>query len=162
MERWRAFERTVVVAIVVISLAAGPIVPVVDVISRDPSTLGDGTATASVTSLPTDGFRIDDGRFGTSVRYLRIPDAVVTVGAVRGHPRIVYRVEVPTLDVDRSATRVVGPDALGPLRLDGVDRAFERNAITDDSYRGTVSVRVQSFEVNDVIYRRNVTVEVDS
>jgi hypothetical protein len=123
--------------------------------------VGDGTADVSVVSLSSDRLRIDDGRFGTGVQYLRIPDVRVRVGAVDGDPRIVYRVEVPALDVDEAATKSLTTRDGQTVTVRGVDQAFAPDEITADRYDARVTVRVQSFDVDETVVSANETVAVD-
>jgi hypothetical protein len=144
----------------VVLLVSSPLVGVVDLTpeARGSGGLGDGTASASVTTLDTDRFRIDRGRFGTGVAYLRLPPVTVTADSVTGQPRLVYRVEVPALEFERTETRLLRET--GRVRIGMSARALTRERVNQQSYRATVTVRVQSFEVDRTIYRRNLTVPV--
>lgn len=130
-------------------------------VGANSAAVGDGTATVSVAALPSDRLRIDDGRFGTGVLYLRIPDVRVGVDGVDGEPRLVYRVEVPALDVDEAATASLAGRDGETVALRGVDQAFDPDEITADRYDARVTVRVQSFEVDETVDSVNETVEVD-
>jgi len=150
-----------VVGLVVGTLVlTGPVVGVVDVATRNPTTVGDGGADATVERLDTDGLVIDQGRFGAGVLYLRIPEATVSVDAVEGRPRIVYQVRVPSLGVDAVETKLLTAGDTGTVRLDPRARGLDPAAVDDDRYVATVDVRVQSFEGDETIYRANETVEV--
>lgn len=161
MAHWRILEWCVVGVIILTMVASGGIGGDGGAAASDPIALGDGTATASIESLPTDQFRFDDGRFGTGVTYLRVPDVRVHVAEVRGAPRLVYRVRVPALGVDDSATKLLGHDGRRTVRIHGVDRGFDPESISQDRYTAIVSVRVQSFETDTTILSVNESVEVE-
>lgn len=147
------------VGVVAVTLAlSGPAVSAVSFGPSPGGELDDGNATVASASL--DGTAaLTDGRFGTGVAYLRVPDATVRLSAVTGNPRLVYRVSVPGLGVDAAATTGLGP-ASRRARVRVPDRAFEPATVDRDRYRGTLSVHVQSFAVYRTVLRRNVTVEV--
>ncbi|MFB6308627.1 MAG: hypothetical protein ABEH35_04785 [Haloarculaceae archaeon] len=161
MDAVRTVEWLAVGLICLLLLASGPLVGG-GVPERVPSEVGDGNATVTVESFPADQFRIDRGRFGTNVSYLRIPDIHLFVASVRGTPRLVYRIELPALGVDRVATDILTSRARGDRRLTAQDRAIPYRDLDNETYRATVTVRVQSFDVNYDLVRRNVTVEVET
>lgn len=149
----------VAVAIVLfVLLASGPVAGGFVQPSGIPTSVDDGTATVESVAVPTDELHVSDGRFGTAVSYLRVPDARVRLAAVSDHPRLVYRVEVPALDVDLTATRIVAERGTHDLHLR--DHALEPDRVSNSSYEATVTVRVQSFAVDRTAYERNVTLEV--
>jgi hypothetical protein len=98
------------------------------------------------------------GRFGTDVVYLRVPPATVEVASVTGRPRLVYVARVPELGFERLATTQLDPNTRGEqvVRMDA--RALSYDQVGNESYRVELLLRVQSFEVNEVVARRNVTV----
>jgi len=153
-------RRVTVGLILAVLLVSSPTVGLVDLTpeSRSPDFVGDGTATVANTTIPTDSVRMTHGRFGTDVVYLRFPPATVDVGSVTGRPRLVYVAAVPELDFRRSATTGLEPDTRGPTTVRMDARAFTYERVGGNTYRVLLSVRVQSFETDDVVYRRNVTV----
>lgn len=159
MEFVGRLELGVVAFLAVTLVLTGPF-GVVDATARNPTTVGDGQANATVERLDTDEIVIDSGRFGTEVRYLRIPDATVTVSDTVGQPRLVYRVVVPALEVDSVTTQVLQNGQSGQLRLGMRDRGLDPAAVSEDQYRATVTVRVQSFEGDRTFFERNESVEV--
>jgi len=159
MESVGRLELGVVAVLAVTLVLTGPF-GVVDATTRNPTTVGDGQANATVERLDTDEMVIDSGRFGTQVSYLRLPDATVSVSDTVGQPRLVYRVVVPALGVDSVATEVLSAGQSGTLRLELRDRGLDPAAVTEDQYRATVTVRVQSFERDRTVFETNETVEV--
>ncbi len=157
MSNWRTLEACVV-AVVVLALVTSGVGG--GVAGHSPPSLGDGTATLTVDSLPTDRLHVDEGRFGTDVRYLRVPDVTLRVDAVSGTPRLVYRVDVPALDVSQTTTKLLTGTAPRTLTVRGTDRALAPGTVTDDRYTATVSIRVQSFTGDRTVLSTNETVEV--
>lgn len=157
MANWRTLELCAVGVVALVLVTSGALGGVGEL---EPSALDDGTATVAVETLPTERLHIDDGRFGTDVRYLRIPDASVRVSDVRGTPRVVYRVEIPALDVDQASSTLLTDDADRAVRIPGTHRAFESGEVREDRYAATVSIRIQSFSVDRTVVTVNETVEV--
>jgi len=138
-------------------VATGPLVGV-GAFEPRATTIGDGTASVESVRLDTTHLRVTDGRFGTAVPYLRVPDASVTVDSVTGRPRLLYQLSVPRLDVSTTVERVFWTD--GTYRLAPGDRALDPSAVGRESYNGTVRITVQSFEATETVYAENVTVAV--
>ena len=159
MESVARLEFAVVAVLAVTLVLTGPF-GVVDATAGNPTTVGDGGANATVERLATDEMVIDQGRFGTDVRYLRLPDATVDVSNTVGQPRIVYRVVVPALEVDTVSTQVISAGQSGTVHLGMRDQGLAPAAVTEDQYRATVAVRVQSFEQDRTVFETNKTVEV--
>lgn len=146
------------VLVVAVLLASGPVAGGLVQPSGLPTTVDDGDATVANVDVASDDIHVSDGRFGTAVSYVRVPDAHVELASVVDHPRIVYRVEVPTLDADLTATRIVGDR--GDHVLHVRDYGLDPTQVTESKYDATLTVRVQSFAVDRTVYERNVTVEV--
>ncbi|NLV08525.1 hypothetical protein ACAH01_03520 [Halomicrobium sp. HM KBTZ05] len=152
-------ERLAVAVVAVTLLLTGPF-GVVDATARNPTTVGDGRANATVERLDTSGLLVEGGRFGTGVDYLRIPDATVAVSDIEGRPRLVYRVSVPELGVDRTTTKLLSGGQSGTVRLGMRDRGLDPDSVTEQRYRATITVRVQSFEYDQTVFETDETVEV--
>lgn len=153
---WASGLAVAVVAVVL--LASGPLASGFLQPSGGPTSLGEGDATVADVTVPTEDLVITSGRFGTNVAYLRVPDARIDLSAVTDRPRLVYRIQVPALDADISATDIVTDR--GTYRLHIRDHALESGTVSAGSYDATVTVRVQSFTADRTVYRQNVTVEV--
>lgn len=151
-----SFEWFVVGFILFVLLLSGP-VGGVD-FTGEPTTLGSGNATVTVVEPSTDRLTVSEGRFGTNVTYVRIPDAVLNVEQFRGQPKVVYLVTVPELDVDRQSRRYI--ESTGRLRLPVEDRALLTRP-ESGSYQGRLVVRVQGFGYDRVVYNRSVEVMVE-
>lgn len=161
MDSVRRLQLATIGVMLVVLVVSGPLVGAVDLTPESRSgTVGDGTATVEVVDDPAADLRVNEGRFGTGVYYLRIPPAVVDVSAVEGRPRVVYTVTVPALDFQRSESQILHAGTDGRRTISMAPRAFAPETVTNESYRAEVLVRVQSFETDRVVYRRNVTVPV--
>lgn len=160
MANWRTIEWGVVGILVLALVASSGGIGGGTVDGQPSAEVGDGSATAAVESLPAERLRIDDGRFGTGVVYLRVPDVRVSVDDVQERPRLVYRIRIPELDVDDAATRSLAGSEGRTVTVRGVDRAFDPQQVGADQYEAIVTVRIQSFEVDETIVSVNETVEV--
>lgn len=153
----RDLPRAVGVAILAVLVVSGPVTGI-DVTSNRATEFEEGTATVDSVSVPAEKLRVTPGRFGTQVAYLRVPAATVDIAAVSERPRLVYLVELPSLDVSLVTTAVV--TEAGTYRLAPSDRGLGRKRLNTGPYRARLRLRVQSFEMDRVVYDRNVTVEV--
>ncbi|GCF14130.1 hypothetical protein Harman_20650 [Haloarcula mannanilytica] len=150
----------VAVVIVVTLLVTGPLLGV-DAVETQPTIIGDGTASVSSVDVASSEIRITDGRFGADAAYLRVPDASVTVDAVSGRPRLLYQVDVPALDVSLEDEQVLSAGQTGTYRLAPGDKGLALSLPEQDTYHGSVRIRVQSFETDETIVTENVTVQVE-
>jgi hypothetical protein len=123
--------------------------------SRDRASLGDGTASVTVVEPTGDDVRVTDGRFGTNVSYVRIPDLVVDVESVDGRPRVFYQVTVPELGIRKQNDAIVR--STGRMRVSISDRAVPPGAEIGGSTARFV-VRVQSYTGGTVVMNRTVGV----
>jgi len=156
----RQVQLAVVGLVLFVLVLSSPVLGAVDLTPETRDRLGDGRAEATLVSDPAADLFIDRGRFGTRVFYLRVPTAVVDVESVTGRPRVVYRVAVPGLDFERTATaRVTDP---GRVRVPVDARAVPLAAVANDTYRAEITVRVQSFEIDRVVAQRTATIPVEN
>ncbi len=144
--------RLVVGGILAMLVLTGPL-GIVDV-TGERVALDDGTATLSVDQPDSEAIRITDGRFGTNVSYVRIPDLLVTVEELQGQPRVLYIVKVPALGISADNRRLV--ESEGRLRVPLRDRAVTGEV--SGTYEGRVIVRVQSFSGMRTISNRTIEV----
>jgi hypothetical protein len=161
MESVRRIRLFTVAVLTLVLVVSGPLVGAVDFTppARNETVLGDGTATVTMDSDPADGLRLEQGRFGTGVVYLRTPPAVVDVTDAQGRSRVVYVVEVPSLSYRDSVSERLTTGATGRHRLDLRDRAFAEEARLEGTHEATLTVRVQSFAMDEVVYRHNTTID---
>jgi len=151
------------VAVVLASVVTGPAIGLVDVTpAPDARLVGDGTATVSAVELDTESFRFERGRFGSGVDYLRVPDPTVQFASVSGRPRVVYRVSVPAVGVERLQTRLLSSGDRH-ARVSMSDRAFPRCgcdlAIGNEPHLVIVEIRIQSFDVDKTVYSTTLVLD---
>lgn len=161
MARWRRLEWWVVGVICLTAVAAGVTGGLGAGAVGAPTQVGDGTANVTVTSLPSERIHLDRGRFGTNVTYLRVPDARVRVTDVRGTSRLLYRVQLPALDIDAVSRTYITTGDDGAHTLRGPTQGIEFRSVPEPRYDATVTIRVQSFEIDKTVVRVNATVEVE-
>jgi hypothetical protein len=161
MDSARVVPSVVAGVVVLVLVLSGPAVGVLDLSQRtEANALGDGTADIANVTTADSGFRLDAGRFGTNVTYLRIPSVTVDFASTTGRFRLVYRVESPDLGFDRVGTKQVSKQNVDRVSVGMRDRAFRRDRATGQ-YRVQVTVRVQSFAVDETVAQWNATVGGD-
>lgn len=158
MDSTRAVSWGVALAILCGLALTGPAIGLVDV-TEEPASLGSGNATVTDVAL-VDGPTIEPGRFGTNRTYLRGPTAGVTVGSVTDNPRLVLRVQAPSLSVDAATTRILERGTRGRVSLSLPDRPIDPRALEDGRLAVRTTVRVQSFATDRVVLAENRTLEV--
>ncbi|MFB6164990.1 MAG: hypothetical protein ABEJ31_07510 [Haloarculaceae archaeon] len=160
METVRRVQLATVAVLLFVVLVSGPLVGAVDLTPPSHSdTVGDGSANVTVVSDPASTVHVDEGQFGTDVYYLRIPPAVLDVSHVEGRPRIVYVTRVPALGFQRTTSRVLHAGDRGRVAVRPAPRAFAHDRLAANrTYRVELIVRVQSFEMDRVLYHRNASV----
>ena len=145
--------RVAVGAILVILLLSGP-GSSID-FTDDSASLGDGNASVTVLEPGGEPLRVTDGRFGTNVSYVRIPDLVGHVTTVEGSPRVFYQVSVPAFGIEKQNSKVV--QSPGRIRVPISDRALT-GSVNTEGVTASVVVRVQSFTGGRVVLNRTVEV----
>jgi len=148
--------RTVVAVILVVLLLSGP-GSGLD-FTGERASLGKGDATVRVVEPGNEAIPVTDGRFGTDVAYVRLPDLVVDVSAVEGNPRVFYQVTVPSLGVRKQNDKII--QSPGRLRVPIYDRALPKGT-TIEGAEARLIVRVQSFSGGKVVLNRTVEVTRD-
>lgn len=136
-------------------LLAGPLGGI-DFTGEPPEEFRDGNATVTVEEPTTDRLEVTDGRFGTPVVYLRIPDLVANVEHVEQRPRLVYEVSVPAFAFEHRETRTL--TSTGQVTVPMRDRGFEQ--VPEGTHEGRIVVRVQSTDGDWTIVDRPVEVVV--
>lgn len=150
---YASIPQLVVAVVLVGMLLSGP-VGGVELVSDRPS-LGDGTASVTVVEPTEEPIRVTEGRFGTNVSYARIPDLVLDVTSTAGHPRVLYQVTIPELNIRKQNDKIV--QSSGRLRVPISDHVVPRGATLDGATARLV-VRVQSYSGGQVVMNRTVEV----
>jgi len=151
-------QLAVVGVVLFVLVLSSPLLGAVDLTPPSDDRVGDGTANVTLASDPAGDLRIDRGRFGTRVFYLRPPAVTADVRAVTGRPRLVYLVRVPNLSFERTATTVVDSPGRHTLRMR--PRAYALSTVNRRRYRADVVVRVQGLGTDRVVARRSVSITV--
>lgn len=141
-------------------VAAGPLVGA-DVGNADGPRLEAGNATIAVDQPGSAPITVDRGRFGTDVRYVRLPPLAATVTGRTGSPRVLYRVRIPALGVDRSGRRLLAEAGTGSrIRISLADRALPPDRLDADRYAARIVIRVQSLSTDWTVRNESVPVVV--
>ncbi len=148
-------ERLTVGLILATLVVTGPVG--VDVVASGEERLGEGTASVTIVQPTAEEIRVTQGRFGSGVWYVRLPDLVVDVDGVEGRPRVQYAIAVPALGVDTTETELL--TAPGRVRVPVDDRALADRP-ENATYRGSVRVRVQSLTAEKTVLNRTMQVTV--
>ena len=167
MREWLSFEpdrtsiaQLVLVGTVVVALVlSGSLVPGVSLTQSGPDSLDEGNVTVSNVAVDVESVVITPGRFGTNVSYVRVPDAEITVQRTQGQPRVVYQLAIPELGIDHSEPKLLTKTGRTTVRIDPM--AIQPAQLSKDSYEGQVTVRVQSYTVDRVVYNASISVEVE-
>lgn len=155
--------RSVVVAaalvIVLATVAVGPLFGG-GVDRTDDRPIGEGTAAVTVVSVP-DNPRFVRGRFGADALYLRLDDATVDVSGVEGRPVVYYELRIPELGYSLATGSVLSTDTTGRLALTHEGDTFTKGRIHGVAYDGTVRIWTRTTDGIEVLYERDVRVEVN-
>ena len=152
--RWSdSWTEWVVVAVVIGTLLLSGPAGGIDFGAERPS-LDEGTATVQVVSPGGEPISITDGRFGTGVAYVRMPDLVVNVSDLEGTPRLSYTVTIPELDIEKRTDRLVGSP--GRISVPLSDRAIPDSEVADTEAR--IEVLLQSYSGQTTVVNRTVEV----
>ncbi|WP_302081719.1 hypothetical protein [Salinibaculum rarum] len=145
----------IAVAVILVGMLLSGPVGGVDLVPERPS-LDEGTASVTVIEPTADSIRVTEGRFGTNVSYVRIPDLVIDVTSVEGQPRVLYQVTVPDLNIRKQNDKLVQSN--GRLRVPISDHAVVKEGALD-GVRARLVVRVQSYSGETVVMNRTVAVQ---
>lgn len=146
-------------AIVVLSVVSGPLIPGIDLSRSPPPDESIGTGTASVTVLDSPAqLTLERGSFGAGTFHLAGEESIVDVTGVEGNPYLEYRLRIPALDIvhirGKSLYGVSGNDT---LEFDAYEVRPDR--IGKETYRGVLAIHLQSDDYA-VLHRSNVTIRV--
>jgi hypothetical protein len=162
MDSGRAALAWALGVIFLLSLATGPQVGVLDVPAQQTfggGGLGEGNA--SITAVEFDGrVRFEAGAYGTDVYHLRASSISLRVADVTERPMLLYKLTVPELGYSRQTNVVLDRSRRGPMTVDLAPDTFDRGAIDQETYRGTVRLVVRGAGPDRTVFERNVTIEV--
>ena len=144
----------IAVAVILVGMLLSGPVSGVELVSDRPS-LDDGTASVTVVEPTAETIQVTEGRFGTNVSYVRIPDLVLDVTSVNGQPRVLYQVTIPELNIRMQNDKLV--QSTGRLRVPVSDHTVSKGKPLAGAEARLV-VRVQSYSGGQVVMNRTVEV----
>jgi len=125
----------------------------------DSAALGNGTATVSVVSTPTE-LTIEPGRQGGGTYYLRVPDATVNITEREGNPLLTYKIDIDELGKSRSSVHGVADLGTGQKRLSIERLSLYERELGEDRYTATVSLVLRENGEKRILYNESMPVEV--
>jgi hypothetical protein len=166
MDAATALPALAVLVVAVVSVVSGPVGPV-DLTTAsecsDDVFVGDGNATVTAESVP-DEATLSKSAFGAAVWRLQVPPTRVGVADVQGRPTVSFRIHLHELGRTVGTTTVLSRCTTGTVELSLPRSTFEPDAVTEERYRGTVTVvyrgTADGASVERRLVRRNVTVTV--
>lgn len=145
-------------------ILSGPLVPVVDLTAPkadSPDDSGVGNATITVVEPPASDFRIAPARFGAGT-YLYSQPVTVQVASVTGHPTLTYEIRIPGLGFNVVTLAFLSEDEAGRnLDLSIARSSIRPEQVTEPSYPAELELRLRSGNQSRVVWRQNVTVNVE-
>jgi len=144
-------------------LASGPLVQAVDFTTQpaDITKVDSAEASISIISPPAENFRIAPGRFG-SEPYLYAPPISASIDEVRGDPILVYEVAVRGLGYNFAELLFLSKsDAGHVVNIEMQRSAVDIEDLNRGTYQGVVTVRWRGEQESRVVFKRNVTVNVE-
>lgn len=160
MDQMRAVVYGVTAIIVAVTLASGPLVGAVDLTGQpgcEPSGES-GTADIEVQSLPEQA-TITTGQFGSGTYYLSIPDAVISVSNVSGHPLVSYDMSIPAMGRQTGTTTFLCPSVSGQQTL-SISRLTLDSPPEQSEYEATLRITLEERDGDTVVREKPITIEV--
>lgn len=150
-----------VAVILVVMIVSGPLVGSIELTSMEssPTTLGTGSAEVQIDSVPTDAITLERSTFGAKTFHLSAPPSTVTIEDVRGNPVLEYAIQIPELGFVDINSYVVSELTGSTLRLTFRPIEISPSEVTQETYGGTVTIRLQADEF-ERLYESTITVEV--
>lgn len=158
----RRAVRATAICLVAVAVISGPLVGSVDLTRSHGGeylVCNGGAATVRVTEEPAE-FTLDAERFGAETFSFSGEDAVAHVEAVDGCPRLVYRLQVPALGFDGRRVHFLDEGDRGEVVLSPPEGRLKPDEVDQTAYEATVTIELQG-DTREVLYRANVTIEVD-
>jgi len=157
MQPVRGVPLAVVGLVVVVLAVTGPFGPLSVPGEQDPGT---GNATIIVTETPGEP-RLEPGRQGEGVYYLRVPDVEVEVRDLRGNPTLVYTVGIEELGYSRSSVHFLGSAGPGRHAISMDPDTFQGDRLDRDTYRASIEVVLRTEGTARELHRTETRVVVD-
>jgi hypothetical protein len=113
----------------------------------------------SVVSAP-DRATLDPGRQGGDLYYLNVPDTEVEIAQLRGNPLLAYAIDIDKLGYSRSSVTGLATAGDGSASLSLSQDTLDGERLTQDQYDGTLRLVLRGDGEEQVLYDRDITVEV--
>jgi hypothetical protein len=161
MDVMRSISALTVGGILVASLLAGPLVGAVDLSPAEERAIpGDGDAKVEIISVPSEGRLVPRG-YADSGYLLSVLPATVEVSNLSGRPMLVYELRIRSVGYVASTTHFLDESFSGRQTLTLESAVLNRTSLPRETYRGELLVIKRAHERDTVIYRGNVTLQVD-
>lgn len=160
MDPARAATWGTVSLIVAVTLVSGPLVGAVDFTADERPPLGSGNATITDVSAP-DTVRIERGEYGSETYYLRVPAVTVDIASVEGRPILSYALSIPSMSYTRESVHFLDSGTTGRTRVSIAPDEFEPGSLTPGTYGGELRLTLRADGNSTVVYRDEVTVEIE-
>lgn len=158
METARVAVYSTALLIVVLTLASGPLIGVLEPPQADSTAeLGTGNATISVVSFP-ESVTLDAGQ-GTNSYYLNVPAATVEATDVRGNPILDYSISIDGMGYSRGSIHLLGDLGNGTHSIVLDRTTLEPDKVGSGEYVGELELTLRG-DTERTVFNRTVTVEV--
>lgn len=161
MEPVRDVPLAVVALVVLVVALTGPFGPLsVPTAYGGDRAPGTGNATVAVTAEPGEP-RLEPGRQGEGIYYLRVPDVEVAVSDLRGNPTLSYRIEIESLGYTRGSAHFLGAAGPGRHAISLESDTFDESRLDRDAYNATIELVLRTEGTAREVYRAETTVVVE-
>jgi hypothetical protein len=148
-----------VVAILILTVATGPL-GLYDVPETQATdSLGEGNATITVISMP-ETIPLEKGRYGNDEYHLRVPSAVINIENLSGNPILNYNLDIPAMGKSKSSVHFLGVAGEGRYNASFAESAMAAGEVTQQSYDAQLELVVRTNGTERIIANRTATIEV--
>ncbi|MFB6312001.1 MAG: hypothetical protein ABEH64_12580 [Salinirussus sp.] len=159
MDAPRAIVLSAAAIMIVMALATGPAGPLTIPLLDTGQPPGTGSAAVTIVAEPGQPI-IDQGRQGSDVRYLRVPDIGIEVRDLHGNPTLTYTITVPALDYSRSSIHFLGQAGEGRHAVGLTEDALGAGRLGEGPYTGRLELVLRDSQGTRTIYSASTVVEV--
>jgi len=151
-----------IIAIVIVTLASGSVTSLIDANNGgyENSAFGSGSADVSVESVPSTVY-LDHSAYGAESYYVRVPNAIIRIKSTENNPFFLYKLRVPGLNYIRINLYTISERDIGRTALSFGRDALSPDQINRSEYTGEIVIILRGSGDGRILYRGNVTVEVN-
>lgn len=142
------------------AIVSGPFVGAVD-LTRAETPPGTGTAEVTVESVPAADIVLERGEFDAGRYHLTALPAVVSVGSVEGNPVLRYSVDIPNLWFTVSSRYELAGSGGDRVELRPNPSGVSPQRVTQDRYNATVSIWLQTDDLQRDLVQQQIVIEVE-